>query len=78
MTTQRRGSDWVTLASALGEIAGCGLGEAREFRAAFPEVDHIRLLKPNGRLPCDDSCFEIAVSNAVLEYVGNSEIRLSS
>ena len=52
-------------------ITACGLGEGREFQATFPEVDYIRLLKPNARLPFDDNCFDIAVSNAVLEHVGS-------
>jgi hypothetical protein len=54
-------------------ITACGLGEGREFQAAFPEVDYIRLIKPNARLPFDDNCFDIAVSNAVLEHVGSFE-----
>jgi Methyltransferase domain len=54
-------------------ITACGLGEGREFQATFPEVDYIRLLKPNARLPFDDNCFDIAVSNAVLEHVGSFE-----
>ena len=54
-------------------ITACGLGEGREFQTAFPDVDYVRLLKPNGRLPFDDHSFDIAVSNAVLEHVGSSE-----
>ena len=52
-------------------ITACGLGEGREFQAAFPEVDYVRLLRPNARLPFDDNCFDVAVSNAVLEHVGS-------
>ena len=53
----------------------CGLGEGREFQTAFPEVDYIRLFKPNTCLPFDDNSFDIGVgvSNAVLEHVGSFE-----
>jgi methyltransferase family protein len=54
-------------------ITACGLGEGRDFQAAFPEVDYIRLITPNARLPFDDNCFDIAVANAVLEHVGSFE-----
>ncbi|MGC2827615.1 MAG: methyltransferase domain-containing protein [Pseudolabrys sp.] len=54
-------------------ITACGLGEGRGFQTAFPDVDYVRLLKPNARLPFDDNGFDIAVSNAVLEHVGSFE-----
>jgi hypothetical protein len=51
-------------------ITACGLGEGLEFQAAFPAVDYVRMA-PNVGLPFDDSSFEIATSNAVLEHVGS-------
>src|SRR4051812_3895138 len=50
-------------------IAACGLGEGREFRSAFPEVEY-RQIAPGTPLPFPDRSFDIATSNAVLEHVG--------
>lgn len=55
-----------------GRITACGLGEAAEFRAAFPEVRYVRLV-PGEPLPFPDGAFAIATSNAVLEHVGGIE-----
>jgi hypothetical protein len=53
-------------------ITACGLGECREFQAAFPDVDYVQIV-PNVALPFDDGSFDIATSNAVLEHVGSAE-----
>jgi hypothetical protein len=52
-----------------GNITACGIGEATEFRRAFPEVHYFRI-EPNSRLPFDDKSFAIATANAV-EHVGS-------
>ncbi len=51
------------------QIVTCGLGEANEFRSTFPEVGY-RQLGLNAPLPFQNKGFDIAASNAVLEYVG--------
>jgi hypothetical protein len=53
-------------------ITACGLGAGREFQAAFPRVNYVRI-HPNVRLPFDDGSFAIATANAVLEHVGSFE-----
>ena len=53
-------------------ITACGLGDAPEFRAAFPKVNY-RRIEPNTSLPFDATSFDIATSNAVLEHVGSFE-----
>jgi len=51
-------------------LFACGLGDAVDFRAAFPEVAYTKI-RPNERLPYRDDEFDIATSNAVLEHVGS-------
>ena len=53
-------------------ITACGLGDAPEFRAAFPKVNY-RRIEPNTSLPFDATSFDIATANAVLEHVGSFE-----
>jgi hypothetical protein len=53
-------------------ITAAGLGEAKEFRKAFPTVNH-QQIEPNVPLPFSDKEFDIATSNAVLEHVGSFE-----
>ncbi|MBM6596236.1 class I SAM-dependent methyltransferase [Microvirga pudoricolor] len=53
-------------------ITACGLGEAEDFQAEFPEVSYVRI-EPNRRLPFNDRAFDIATSNAVLEHVGSEQ-----
>jgi hypothetical protein len=51
-------------------ITAVGLGVAREFQAAFPEVRYVQI-SADGPLPFKDRTFDIATSNAVLEHVGS-------
>jgi Methyltransferase domain len=53
-------------------ITAVGLGEAREFQSAFPEVTYLQIAAGH-ELPFADQAFEIATSNAVLEHVGSIE-----
>jgi len=53
-------------------LTACGLGEAKAFRAAFPEVRY-RQISPGAPLPFPDKSFDIATANAVLEHVGGIE-----
>lgn len=53
-------------------ITACGLGEAHEFREAFPRLAYVRL-DADQPLPFADRSFDIATSNAVLEHVGSPE-----
>jgi hypothetical protein len=52
------------------QIVACGIGEAVEFQAEFPDVRYVRI-EPNRRLPFADGQFDIATANAVLEHVGS-------
>jgi SAM-dependent methyltransferase len=52
-------------------ITACGLGEAAEFQAAFPEVRY-QQVAPGAPLPFPDKSFDVATSNAVLEHVGDA------
>ena len=51
-------------------ITAVGLGVAREFQAAFPEVRYCQIAAGEP-LPFEDDSFDIATSNAVLEHVGS-------
>ena len=53
-------------------ITACGLGEAGDFRAAYPHCAYHRIV-PNEPLPFADNTFSIATANAVLEHVGSIE-----
>lgn len=53
-------------------ITALGLGEAQEFRAAFPRTAY-RQIEAGAPLPFPDGTFDIATSNAVLEHVGSRE-----
>ena len=53
-------------------ITAVGIGDAPDFRKAFPDVDY-RRIEPNKALPIPDGAFDIAMSNAVLEHVGSVE-----
>jgi SAM-dependent methyltransferase len=53
-------------------ITAAGLGEAAEFRAAFPGLAYVRI-EADRPLPFADKSFAIATSNAVLEHVGSPE-----
>ena len=53
-------------------ITACGLSDAPDFRAAFPNVAY-RQIEPNTSLPFEANTFDIAASNAVLEHVGSFE-----
>jgi hypothetical protein len=53
-------------------ITACGLSDAPDFRAAFPNVNY-RRIEPNTSLPFDANRFDIATANAVLEHVGSFE-----
>jgi hypothetical protein len=54
------------------QITACGISDAEEFRAAFPQVRYCRI-EPNRSLPFADATFTIATSNAVLEHLGSHE-----
>jgi methyltransferase family protein len=51
-------------------ITALGLGDGRDFCAAFPSISY-RRIAPDQRLPFADKSFAIATSNAVLEHVGS-------
>ena len=53
-------------------ITACGLSDGHDFMQAYPGARYVPI-EPNRRLPFDDSSFEIATSNAVLEHVGSFE-----
>src|SRR5215203_5723045 len=50
-------------------ITACGLGEAQEFRTAFPDVRY-QQVAAGEPLPFADKSFDVGISNAVLEHVG--------
>jgi trans-aconitate methyltransferase len=51
-------------------ITAIGLGEARAFQAAFPQVAY-RQIEAGQSLPFGDASFDVVTSNAVLEHVGS-------
>src|SRR5215831_17802259 len=53
------------------KITAAGLGEADDFKKAFPAVTYVRI-EANARLPFADRAFDVATSNAVLEHVGSA------
>lgn len=53
-------------------LFACGLGDAVDFRASFPQISYTKI-QPDQPLPYRDNQFEIATSNAVLEHVGSPE-----
>jgi hypothetical protein len=53
-------------------ITVAGLGDAGEFRKAFPRVTYTQI-EANRSLPFADKHFDIATSNAVLEHVGSRQ-----
>ena len=53
-------------------ITAAGLGDAREFKSAFPEIKYVQIAGGHA-LPFADGAFDIATSNAVLEHVGSLE-----
>jgi hypothetical protein len=57
------------------QITAAGLGEADDFRAAFPAVTYVQI-EPNRPLSFGDKAFDIATSNAVLEHVGSRSDQL--
>lgn len=52
------------------QITAVGLGDGREFHAAFPDIAYVRI-QPNKPLPFADKQFDVATANAVLEHVGS-------
>lgn len=56
----------------LERVTAVGLGTARDFCAAFPQVTYHRVFAGDA-LPFVDKSFDIAVSNAVLEHVGSQQ-----
>jgi Methyltransferase domain len=54
----------------LNQVTAVGLGSARQFQAAFPQLAY-RQIAPGAPLPFADRSFDIATSNAVLEHVGS-------
>lgn len=67
------GANWTEVQYPFKEnVSACGLGEALQFRAAFPQIAYTQI-EPNQRLPYADNEFDIATSNAVLEHVGSTD-----
>lgn len=56
----------------LKDVTACGIGDAPDFRDAYPEVAYVQI-EPNKPLPFDDQTFAVATANAVLEHVGGVE-----
>lgn len=52
------------------KLTACGIGDAPDFRAAYPEVRYVQI-EPNKPLPFEDGAFAVATANAVLEHVGS-------
>lgn len=52
------------------QITAVGLGEAIDFRAAFPRVRYLQV-EPHRILPFGAGDFDVACSNAVIEHLGS-------
>lgn len=53
-------------------VTAAGLGDGKDFKSAFPEINYVRI-SSGDELPFCDEHFDISISNAVLEHVGSRE-----
>ena len=58
------------------QITAVGLGEALDFRAAFPTIRY-RRIEPHRTLPFAAGQFDVACSNAVIEHLGSPARQLA-
>lgn len=58
-------------------ITCIGIGDGQEFKRHFPRAQYLSIA-PGETLPFADRQFDIAISNAVLEHVGDDQARIEA